>query len=58
MAIKGTNVNSVRQYKLKVVKLIELYDVGGANMKSTIDGNRLPRGTQVKKDWEPLIWRN
>jgi len=23
-------------------------------MKGTINGNRLPRGTQVKKGWEPL----
>jgi hypothetical protein len=28
---------------------------GGANMKDTIYGNRLPRGTQVKKGWEPLL---
>jgi len=24
-------------------------------MKGTIYGNRLPRGTQVKKGWEPLV---
>jgi len=23
------------------------------NMKGAIDGNRLPRATQVKKSWEP-----
>jgi len=27
-------------------------------MKSTIYGNRLPRGTQVKKVWEPLFSAN
>jgi len=31
---------------------------GAASMKGTICRNRLPRGTQVKKIWEPLIWRN
>jgi hypothetical protein len=25
-----------------------------ANIKGTIYGNRLPRGMQVKKGWEPL----
>jgi hypothetical protein len=25
-------------------------------MKGTIYGNRLPRDTQVKKGWEPLVW--
>ena len=25
-------------------------------MKCTIYGNRLPRGTQVKKVWEPLLY--
>jgi len=25
------------------------------NMKATIYGNRLPRGTQVEKSWEPLF---
>jgi len=28
---------------------------GGGNMKGTIYGNRLPRGMQVKKIWEPLL---
>ena len=27
-----------------------------ANMKGTIYGNRLPRGTQVKKGWGPLTY--
>ena len=27
-------------------------------MKSTIYGNRLLRGTQVKRGWEPLIYAN
>ena len=25
------------------------------NMKGTVYGNRLPRGTQVRKGWEPLV---
>ena len=25
-------------------------------MKGTIYGSRLPRGAQVKKDWEPLFY--
>jgi hypothetical protein len=25
-------------------------------MKGTVYGNRLSRGTQVKKGWEPLVW--
>jgi hypothetical protein len=25
-------------------------------MKGTIYGNKLPRGTQVKKGWEPLMY--
>lgn len=29
---------------------------GRANMKGTIYRNRLPRGTQVKKGWEPLLY--
>jgi len=27
----------------------------GANKKGTISGNGLPRGTKVKKVWEPLV---
>jgi len=28
---------------------------GGAKMKGTIYGNRLPRCMQMKKCWEPLL---
>jgi hypothetical protein len=29
---------------------------GGANVKGAIYGSRLPRGTQEKKGWEPLLY--
>jgi len=53
MAVKGTYFNSVRQdkFEITVTILIKYF----ANMKGTIYGNRLPRGTQVKKVWEPLL---
>jgi len=28
---------------------------GGANMKGTVYGNRLPRGMEVKEGWDPLV---
>jgi len=28
---------------------------GGAKMKGTIYGNRMPKGMQVKKGWESLL---
>jgi len=44
------------RYKSKVVKLIYYINYKHfVNMKGTIYGNRLPRGVQVKKGWEPLI---
>jgi hypothetical protein len=47
------------RYKSKVVKLIwynsnDINYKHFANMKGTIYGNRQPRGTQVRKGWEPL----
>jgi len=36
------------------LKYQQLYYKHFANMKCTIYGNRLPKGTQVIKGWEPL----
>jgi hypothetical protein len=48
-----------RRYKSKVVKLIDYINYKHFdNMKGTIYGNKLPRGTQVKISLEPLQQRN
>jgi len=53
MAVKGTCVNSVRQDKFEITPTILIKYF--ANVKGTIYGNGLSRGTQVKKVWERLL---
>jgi len=56
MAGKGTHVNSVRQdTSQNFLNQLNVMKSGGANIKGTIYGNRLPRGTQVEKGWDPLV---
>jgi hypothetical protein len=48
---------TVTTYKFEITTTVLITNILlNPNMKGTVYGNRLPRGMQVKRGWEPLMY--